>query len=380
MKNTKSNPPKKTNPILLGSVLILITVISFILFKMSKQISHTVTPSEFITANGSRLTLKNQNFKSIGVNYYDLTHKNNDLIARTFSQLHSIGVTTLRFWLFNDGDPNGLQPAAGVYNKSRFKQADFIIFEAKKNNIKLIPVLINNWADYGGKKQYMKWTGKNPLTEEASFYTDPEIKSIFEKYITYILSRKNTYTGIRYADDPAILAWDIMNEPRGADQIAMNNWLVSIAEFIKQHDRNHLVFSGTEITYNPSLSEDKSSSVCVSDSIDMCSIHLYLYHENNLLYKNYDEITGFLQTQKNYARKINKPLIIEELGIPRDKKPFGDDPRNVMKQIIDDSGQSDLAGYLIWDWADTRTSQFTFTPNGDQDGLYSLSDLRLILF
>jgi mannan endo-1,4-beta-mannosidase len=288
-------------------------------------------------------------------------------------------VTTLRFWIFSDGDPNGLQPSPGVYNEKRFRQVDYIIYQANKNNIKLIPTLVNNWPDYGGKDQYLRWAGKNSETDQALFYTNPQIKSIFQNYIQYILSRKNAYTNIKYSDDPTILAWDIMNEPRGPDQSEMNNWLRSMAGYIKEHDPNHLVFAGTEVSYSPENTEEQSSSLCETNEIDICSMHLYLFYEKKPLNRNYEDVTEFIQRQRNYAKKVNKPLLLGEFGVPSDTLPFGKDPLFIMEQIIDDARDNDLAGYLIWDYADTQYTNFTFTPTGDTQGRYSLSDLEQIL-
>ena len=38
-----------------------------------------------------------------------------------------------------------------------FQALDFVISEARKHKIRLILPLCNNWKDYGGKAQYVRW-------------------------------------------------------------------------------------------------------------------------------------------------------------------------------------------------------------------------------
>lgn len=35
-----------------------------------------------------------------------------------------------------------------------------------------------------------------------------------QDYVRFILSRRNTRNGLLYSEDPTILAWDLVNEPR----------------------------------------------------------------------------------------------------------------------------------------------------------------------
>lgn len=39
-----------------------------------------------------------------------------------------------------------------------------------------------------------------------------QVKAAFKSYLSVIIRRNNTITGLRYADDPAILSWEPMNE------------------------------------------------------------------------------------------------------------------------------------------------------------------------
>ena len=57
--------------------------------------------------------------------------------------------------------------------------------EAKKYNIRLILSLVNNWSDYGGKPQYVKW-GKDAglnLSSEDDFFSDATLKTYYKNHI-----------------------------------------------------------------------------------------------------------------------------------------------------------------------------------------------------
>lgn len=343
--------------------------------KFAKPIHQEHAKASFIKTDGTTFVLDGKNFPIIGVNNYDLAYQSDDVIDQTFATLQKVGVTTVRFWLFGDGNTEGFQPQPGQFSETRFKQADYVFYAAEKYHIKLIPTLVNNWNDYGGKEQYLKWVGRDP-SEETSFYTDPNIRALFENYLSYVFARKNSYTQKLYSEDPTILGWDIMNEPRSSDNAAMNAWLSAVASDIKAHDPNHLVFAGTERATGTLNNEGKSSSLCESYSIDVCSVHLYLFHEQQPLFHSYDDLKNYLHTQKDYANSTNKPILLEEFGIATDTRPFGQDQLPVMEQILKMSQADGYAGFLIWDWANDAKSPFTFSPQGNGGMSYSIADLE----
>jgi|GEM_PF-5554425 len=370
-------------------ILVVILLAMCILFAGVRKFSQK-TPSTasvpntsagmFVKRQGQNFIVGNQPFVVNGVNDYGLAYDDKDKIAQTFLLLHAAGVTTIRFWLFGDGIVDGFQPQAGKMNEERFEQADYIFAEAGTYGIKLIPVLVNNWTDYGGKDQYIRWAGKDPAKDETIFYTDSKVNSLFKNYIVYVLTRKNTYTHRRYADDPSILAWDIMNEPRSSDQNAMNSWLISMASFMKQYDHQHLVFVGTEVATTQSLSGGESSGVCANAMIAICSVHLYLFNNAVPVFENNNQVMSFLKTQQAFAKQLNKPVLLEEFGIDKTTQPFGQNPLAVMQRIIAEAKQEGYAGLLIWNWSSTPHTSFDFSSDKNEGEVsYSLSDLEQVL-
>lgn len=120
---------------------------------------------------------------------------------------------------------------------------------------------------------------------------------IFKAYISVILNRVNSYTGVAYKDDPTILAWETGNE-LGAYFLSggapPSSWTSTIGSYIKSIAQNHLVSDGTDGLVN-SGGDLATSAFDVSQS-DLVTDHFYP-SENWLLSKD----NGFLLSQsKNY--------------------------------------------------------------------------------
>lgn len=52
------------------------------------------------------------------------------------------------------------------------------------------------------------------VERHALFFNDTGAKELYQQYVQYIIGRRNSRTGQLYRDDPTILAWDLINEPR----------------------------------------------------------------------------------------------------------------------------------------------------------------------
>ena len=94
---------------------------------------------------------------------------------------------------------------------------------------------MDNWVWQGGRAEYAGFRGKT----RDDFWTDPQLIADFEQTVQFILTRTNSYTGVRYADDKAILCWETGNELASPP-----SWTREIAAYIKSLDTNHLVMDG----------------------------------------------------------------------------------------------------------------------------------------
>ncbi|KAK8949941.1 Mannan endo-1,4-beta-mannosidase 6 [Platanthera guangdongensis] len=170
---------------------------------------------------GTQFQVTGQPFYVNGFNTYWLMvfaadHSTRGKVSEVFRQAAAAGLNVCRTWAFNDAGWRALQISPSVYDEEVFKGLDFVVSEARRNDIRLILSMCNNWEDYGGKSQYVRWgneAGLN-LTSDDEFFLDPTIKGYYKAHVQRVLSRINTFTGMIYKDDPTIFAWELINEPR----------------------------------------------------------------------------------------------------------------------------------------------------------------------
>ncbi|MCD1258965.1 S-layer homology domain-containing protein [Paenibacillus athensensis] len=181
------------------------------------------------------------------------------LVDLNLTEARKLGMTVVRTWLFNTDLTNDHSYYVGDYahfREEQFARFDYILDSAKRHGVRVMPTLSNYWTDYGGIKAYA--TANN--LQWLEFYTNPQLKQLFKDYIQYATNRTNTLTQVAYKDDPTIIAWDLMNEPRmdassdtSADRSLfdptgdkLGAWLEEMAAYTKSVDGHHLVAAGAE--------------------------------------------------------------------------------------------------------------------------------------
>ncbi len=243
----------------------------------------------FVTAEGTRLKLNGGDYYFSGANSYSILYSEFEA-EEQFRIASELGLNVLRIWGFWNGevlepqlDENGnivrpatpdtdiyghyvLQSRPWVYPEQGWRRLDYAIYLAHVYNMKLIIPLLNEWPEFGGLETYMDWVGielpPKPDGHYAwenlikamrdEFWLSEEAKELYLDYVTYALNRVNTYTGIAYKDDPAIMIWELLNEPRygpwngNTDATVVRDWLADAAAHIKSIDSNHLVGTGEE--------------------------------------------------------------------------------------------------------------------------------------
>ncbi len=330
----------------------------------------------FVVRDGDRLLLDGAKFRFGGTNNYYLFYKSRTMVDDVFSDARAAGFTVMRTWAFAaigtpGGDDSVAEAPDGVYfqywdgtrpavndGPDGLERLDYVIAAARRAGQKLILPLTNNWSDFGGIDQYVRWRGAD---HHDDFYTDPVIRGWYRDYLTHLLNRTNTITGVRYADDPTIMTWELGNEPRckgsgiypqSADctPATLTAWADEMSKHIKSIDRNHLVSVGDEGFFcdGPDAGDwinncgEGVDTVALAKlpAIDVMSYHLYPDGWGNRTARwGADWITR----HNREAKRIGKPAMLGEFGW-KDKAT-----RNpVYQQWTDTVIRTGGAGFLYW--------------------------------
>ena len=161
----------------------------------------------------------------------------------------------------------------------------------------------------------------------SKFYTCKPCTDAYDVQLKQIVNRVNSVSGIAYKNDPAIMAWQLANEPRPMRTtaiVAYVDWTHRVAALIKSIDQNHLVTSGVEGEAGTETIE-VFKQVHNSKNIDYATIHIWPknwgWFKDTAISKNLKNIQlktlAYIDKHAVIARQLNKPLVLEEFGLPR---------------------------------------------------------------
>ncbi|EJD51998.1 glycoside hydrolase [Auricularia subglabra TFB-10046 SS5] len=341
-----------------------------------------VQADDFVKVKGSRFFTKDGPWFMFGMNYRSCMNLAADESAggnysrfiTEMDQLASRGVNHLRIMASSEGAPTiqpfrmypALMSAPDKWDEDIFVGLDRCVAEAGKRGMRVTMTLNDEWHWSGGFAQYVSWFNNNEqipyppswdptanppwgdYTTNASwgvysllacegrtltavflgfegyankFYAIPKAQELFKRHIAKVMNRKNTVNQKPYYNDPAIFAWELANEPQSDPNLI--KWATDISQFIKEHSSKQLVTSGSEGKFG----EQDFKALHSIPTIDFACAHLWV--QNWGAYAMLDSSSSNLNSAIEYARRfigdiskwstdINKPVVLEEFGFPRD--------------------------------------------------------------
>jgi mannan endo-1,4-beta-mannosidase len=307
------------------------------------QVTPTDEPSPYFVKNGKPFCFMGTNNyyliympKAATVDVLDIAARMNLKMVRTWAYLDRGSLDGTMPNIREPGHKEGIyfqywDPAkqAPAYNDGAdgLERLDHVIYEARKRDLTLTLVLTNNWRDFGGMDQYLRWYG---LEKHHEFYTDPRVKAAYKNWVHHVLTRVNSIDGVPYKDDPAIFAWELANEPRtmnyenydsptGWDMSTLTSWANEMSAFIKSIDPNHMVAVGDEGFLNGGKNDwfyegqmgVDNQALASLPSIDFGTYHLYPDHWG----KGYRWGNDWIEDHIQLGRRVNKPMVLEEYGL-----------------------------------------------------------------
>ncbi len=333
---------------------------------------------DYVTVKGTNFEWKGRVYRPVGTNmWYAATlgstgpGGNRGRLCRELDSLRAHGIDNLRVMAGAIGShPDStrvwpsVQIGVGQWDERLLEGLDFLLAELERRQMTCVLYLNNAWDWSGGFATWLRWVGvREPLEAQPSllgertdtwtlyqqhrcrYWLSPPAQQLTLQYINKVVGRRNTITGRPYSHSPAIMAWQLCNEPRPFARSkevkeGFLHYLHEQAKAIKRLDGNHLLSTGSEGKYGCETDMELYERLHALPEIDYLCIHFWPYNWNCLggfyptmqqarekngisspqqsVEKAKKQTLDYVQEHALLAEKLQKPLVLEEYGYPRD--------------------------------------------------------------
>jgi len=313
----------------------------------------------FVRIENGSFTIDGKPYFFIGTNYWygsllADTPKGRRRLRKELRFLKKQGVDNLRVLVGAEGVSDypyrvapALQPKAGEYDEKRLRGLDYLLHRMARRHMRAVLYLTNNWEWSGGLAQYRSWTDGSEipfprlpgntwgdfLQYVSGFHGCTACREAVDRHIRFVLNRTNSFNGRSYIQDPTIMAWQVANEPRpmqAGNSTAFSGWLRETAALIKSIDPNHLVSLGNEGAAGCEGSLELFEQIHADTNVDYLTIHIWAknwsWFPDTAIAANLpgiiEKCLSYVDQHDTVARRLAKPLVLEEFGLPRDGHSF----------------------------------------------------------
>lgn len=325
----------------------------------------TAFPGGMVRRSALGFSVDGRPYAVVGTNLWNAAYLgassaygNRERLRRELDRLAALGINNVRILGSSELSPlkGSITPAfrtrGSDYDRILLEGLDFALAEMGRRGLRAVIYLTNFWEWSGGMATYTYWTNGGRFINmndpahpwpafadfSSQFYASPAAVAMYHDYVRSLVTRTNRITGKRYIDDPAIMSWQLANEPRpgGSDSAIERQlpgyiaWINTTARLIKSLDPNHLVSTGSEGTQSCNGDAQGVIDAHQSPDIDYVTAHIW---PQNWGWADPKDLPGtFPAVERNtreyiannvaIAQRLGKPLVIEEFGFPRDGGSF----------------------------------------------------------
>ncbi|HEV2401280.1 MAG TPA: beta-galactosidase [Candidatus Sulfotelmatobacter sp.] len=303
--------------------------------------------------DGNYFSHNGHRFIPVGANWVPAVHAmqwptgwDPKAIEADFARMHELGFNTIRLdfvWAW-------IEPRPGDYNPEAFRAIDFLISLAHRYGIYLHPELL-----IGGEVGEAFWDV--PYRQGRHPHSDPDMLRIQTDHVAELARR--------YANEPAILGWDLTDEPpfwispETTDAMAIN-WTRLLSWSMRRYDKLHPIVVGVSM-------EDVGRGPFRPDNIrqevDFFSVHPYSIYAPKLFPDAMLSERGTYGSafETALSGSAGHPVMVQEIGASSAQY----DPEQIA-QFLRASLYSGLGaganGFLIWCYTDAAPQQWHKVP------------------
>ena len=268
-------------------------------------------------------------------------------IEADFAKMHELGYSIVRFdmvWPW-------FEPRPGDYNPAAFQQLDYLVSMAHKYQIYLHPSLFIG-GEVGEAYWDVPWRhGRHP-------HADPEMLRLETNLATEF--------GRHYANETAIIAWDLTDEPpfwivggQTTDAMAIN-WTRLIVGGIRKYDTMHPIVIGTsgeEMGHGPFRADN------IAKEVDFFSVHPFTIYMPDLFPDPMVSERGTYGAafEIAFSGSAGRPVMIHEMG--GSTAQYAPERVATYDRLMMYSGLGAVAiGVDLWCYTDASPEQFHKVP------------------
>ena len=265
---------------------------------------------------------------------------------RAFQDMATAGMNTVRIDLLW----SAIEPEPGRYDEDHLRRLDAVLESARRHGLWLHPTFF-----IGGEVGDAFWDV--PWRNDRQPHRDPQMLDLQARHAA-MLAR-------RWKGDPAIIAWDLTDEPpfwlfADTTDDDARTWTRTLVDALREADPDHLITIGTsgqEVGWGPFRAD------VVAERLDFACVHPYpIYH-----YERYPDallsprMTHAAAFETALAGAAGKPVMVHEYGAS--SAQFDPDEIGAYDRLLSYSSLGRGAiGYYAWCWTDAEPAAYRRVP------------------